>query len=150
MVAPDNVIHKLALAKQGTDLNTSTFNQIVAHEVGQHGFIDRHVEMMRKVYLERRNAMVQSLQEHMPEGVTWTRPQGGLFLWVTLPEPFNSTELLPQVIEENVAYVPGEFFHADGTGKNTMRLNFSYCSPEKINEGISRLGKAFKKKMGQR
>jgi len=150
VVAPDNVIHKLALAKQGTDLNTSTFNQIVAHEVGQHGFIDRHVEMMRKVYLERRNAMVQSLQEHMPEGVTWTRPQGGLFLWVTLPEPFNSTELLPQVIEENVAYVPGEFFHADGTGKNTMRLNFSYCSPEKINEGISRLGKAFKKKMGQR
>lgn len=149
VVAPDNVIHKLALAKQGTDLNTSTFNQIVAHEVGQHGFIDRHVEMMRKVYLERRNAMVQSLQEHMPEGVTWTRPQGGLFLWVTLPEPFNSTELLPQVIEENVAYVPGEFFHADGTGKNTMRLNFSYCSPEKINEGISRLGKAFKKKMGQ-
>ncbi len=147
VVAPDNVIHKLALAKQGTDLNTSTFNQIVAHEVGQHGFIDRHVEMMRKVYLERRNAMVDSLEENMPEGVSWTRPQGGLFLWVTLPEPFNSTELLPQVIEDNVAYVPGEFFHADGTGKNTMRLNFSYCSPEKINEGISRLGKAFKKKI---
>ncbi|HOV05870.1 MAG TPA: PLP-dependent aminotransferase family protein [Anaerolineaceae bacterium] len=147
VVAPDNVIHKLALAKQGTDLNTSTFNQIVAHEVGQHGFIDRHVEMMRKVYLERRNAMVDSLEENMPEGVSWTRPQGGLFLWVTLPEPFNSTELLPQVIEDNVAYVPGEFFHADGTGKNTMRLNFSYCSPEKINEGIARLGKAFKKKI---
>ena len=147
VVAPDNVIHKLALAKQGTDLNTSTFNQIVAHEVGQHGFIDRHVEMMRKVYLERRNAMVDSLEENMPEGVSWTRPQGGLFLWGTLPEPFNSTELLPQVIEDNVAYVPGEFFHADGTGKNTMRLNFSYCSPEKINEGIARLGKAFKKKI---
>jgi len=147
VVAPDNVIHKLALAKQGTDLNTSTFNQIVAHEVGQHGFIDRHVEMMRKVYLERRNAMVDSLEENMPEGVSWTHPQGGLFLWVTLPEPFNSTELLPQVIEDNVAYVPGEFFHADGTGKNTMRLNFSYCSPEKINEGIARLGKAFKKKI---
>jgi len=150
VVAPDNVIHKLALAKQGTDLNTSTFNQIVAHEVGQHGFIDRHVEMMRKVYLERRNAMVDSLEENMPEGVSWTHPQGGLFLWVTLPEPFNSTELLPQVIEDNVAYVPGEFFHADGTGKNTMRLNFSYCSPEKINEGIARLGKAFKKKIVKR
>ena len=84
VVAPNNVIHKLRLAKQGTDLNTSTFNQIVAHEVGQHGFIDRHVEEMKKVYYERRNAMLDALEEHMPEGVTWTHPQGGLFLWVTL------------------------------------------------------------------
>jgi len=148
VVAPDTVIRKLALAKQGTDLNTSTFNQIVAHEVGQHGFIDRHVEVMKRVYLERRNAMLDSLEEHMPEGVTWTHPQGGLFLWVTLPQNINSTELLPETIEENVAYVPGEFFHPDGSGKNTIRLNFSFCNPEKINEGISRLGKAFKKKLG--
>ncbi len=148
VVAPDTVIRKLALAKQGTDLNTSTFNQIVAHEVGQHGFIDRHVEVMKKVYLERRNTMLDSLEEHMPEGVTWTYPQGGLFLWVTLPENLNSTEMLPEAIEENVAYVPGEFFHPDGSGKNTIRLNFSFCSPEKINEGIARLGKAFKKKLG--
>ncbi len=148
VVAPDTVIRKLALAKQGTDLNTSTFNQIVAHEVGQHGFIDRHVEVMKKVYLERRNTMLDSLEEHMPEGVSWTHPQGGLFLWVTLPENLNSTEMLPEAIEENVAYVPGEFFHPDGSGKNTIRLNFSFCSPEKINEGIARLGKAFKKKLG--
>jgi len=148
VVAPDTVIRKLALAKQGTDLNTSTFNQIVAHEVGQHGFIDRHVEVMKKVYLERRNTMLDSLEEHMPEGVTWTHPQGGLFLWVTLPENLNSTEMLPKAIEENVAYVPGEFFHPDGSGQNTIRLNFSFCSPEKINEGIARLGKAFKKKLG--
>lgn len=147
VVAPDTVIRKLGLAKQGTDLNTSMFNQILAHEVGQHGFIDRHVEMMRKVYKERRNAMLDSLEEHMPEGVKWTHPEGGLFLWATLPENLNSTEMLQGVIEENVAYVPGEFFHPDGSGKNTIRLNFSFCSPEKINEGIARLGKAFKKKL---
>ncbi|MEL7590968.1 MAG: PLP-dependent aminotransferase family protein [Anaerolineaceae bacterium] len=147
VVAPDTVIRKLALAKQGTDLNTSMFNQIVAHEVGQHGFIDRHVRVMREVYKERRNAMLESLEEHMPEGVKWTHPEGGLFLWMTLPENFNSTEMLPGVIEENVAYVPGEFFHADCSGKNTIRLNFSFCSPDKINEGIARLGKAFKKKL---
>jgi 2-aminoadipate transaminase len=147
VIAPDNVIRKLALAKQGTDLNTSMFNQIVAHEVGQHGFIDRHIEVMREVYRERRNAMLDSLEEHMPEGVKWTHPHGGLFLWMTLPENFNSTEMLPGVIEENVAYVPGEFFHADGSGKNTIRLNFSFCSPDKINEGIARLGRAFKKKL---
>ncbi len=147
VVAPDTVIRKLALAKQGTDLNTSAFNQIVAHEVGQHGFIDRHVEVMKKVYLERRNAMLDSLEEHMPEGVTWTHPEGGLFLWMTLPRDLNSTEMLPETIEENVAYVPGEFFHPDGSGKNTIRLNFSFCCPDKINEGVSRLGKAFKKKL---
>ncbi len=147
VVAPDTVIRKLALAKQGTDLNTSMFNQVVAHEVGQHGFIDRHILVMREVYRERRNAMLDSLEEHMPEGVTWTHPQGGLFLWVKMPKNLDSTEMLPSVIEENVAYVPGEFFHPDGSGKNSIRLNFSFCSPEKINEGIARLGKAFKKKL---
>ena len=149
VVAPDTVIRKLALAKQGTDLNTSMFNQIVAHEVGQHGFIDRHILVMREVYRERRNAMLDSLEEHMPEGVQWTHPQGGLFLWVTLPEDLDSTAMLSGVIEENVAYVPGEFFHPDCSGKNTIRLNFSFCCPEKINEGIARLGRAFKKKLGR-
>ena len=147
VIAPDGVIGKLGLAKQGCDLHTSTFNQIVAHEVGQHGFIDRHIMVIKKVYHERRNVMLDSLEEHMPEGVKWTRPQGGLFLWLTLPEQFDTTDMLPEVIQEKVAYVPGEFFHPDGSGKNTMRLNFSFCSPEQINEGIARLGKAFKKKL---
>ena len=68
--------------------------------------------------------MLDALEEHMPEGVHWTHPQGGLFLWVTLPEQFNATEMLQEAIKEKVAYVPGEFFHPDGSGKNTMRLNF--------------------------
>ena len=91
--------------------------------------------------------MLESLEENMPEGVHWTHPEGGLFLWLTLPEQFNSTEMLAEAIKENVAFVPGEFFHPDGSGKNTMRLNFSFCPPDKINEGISRLGKAFKRKL---
>lgn len=147
VIAPKEVIRKLSLAKQGTDLHTSTFNQIVAHEVGQHGFIDEHVKEIRRVYSERRNAMLDALEEHMPEGIKWTHPQGGLFLWVELPEQFNATDMLQEAIDEKVAYVPGEFFHPDSSGKNTMRLNFSYCCPEKINEGICRLGKAFKKKL---
>lgn len=147
VIAPQGVIRKLALAKQGCDLHTSTFNQIVAHEVGQHGFIDKHVQVIKKLYHERRDSMLDSLDENMPEGVNWTHPHGGLFLWVTLPEHINSTDMLSEAIQEKVAYVPGEFFYADGSGQNTMRLNFSFCSPEKINEGISRLGRAIKKKL---
>jgi 2-aminoadipate transaminase len=149
VIAPQEVIAKLALAKQGVDLHTSTFNQIVAHEVGQHGFIDRHVKVIQKLYHERRDAMLESLEEHMPEGVSWTHPQGGLFLWAKLPEKIETTSMLQEAIEEKVAYVPGEFFHPFGDGKNTMRLNFSYCNPEKINEGIGRLGRAIKRKLAK-
>ncbi len=147
VIAPKEVIRKLSLAKQGTDLHTATFNQIVAHEVGQHGFIDQHVKVIQDTYRVRRNAMLDALEEHMPEGVHWTHPQGGLFLWVTLPAQFNATDMLQEAIKEKVAYVPGEFFHPDGNGKNTMRLNFSFCNPEKTNEGISRLAIALKKKL---
>ena len=147
VVAPQGVIRKLSLAKQGCDLNTSSFNQIVAHEVGQHGFLDRHVQLIQKVYHERRDTMLDALSEHMPNEVHWTRPQGGLFLWLTLPEQINTTEMLSEAIAEKVAYVPGEFFFVDGSGQNTMRLNFSFSNPEKINEGIARLGRAIKKKL---
>jgi len=147
VIAPKEVIRKMALAKQGCDLHTSTFNQIVAHEVGQHGFLDRHVKVIQATYKERRNAMLDALEEHMPDGITWTRPQGGLFLWVTLPQEFNATEMLQEAISEKVAYVPGEFFYPDASMKNNMRLNFSYCNPKLINEGIARLGVAFKKKL---
>lgn len=140
VVAPKEVIHKLVLAKQGTDLHTSTFNQIVAYEVGRHGFIDRHVVSINKVYKERRDTMLDALEEFMPSGVTWTRPQGGLFLWVKLPEHVNTAEMLPKAVEKKVAYVPGAPFFPNGGGENTMRLNFSYCKPETIIEGISRLG----------
>lgn len=150
VIAPETVIRKMTLAKQGTDLHTSTFNQVVAHEVSQHGFLDRHIKVIQDTYRERRDVMLESLEENMPAGVTWTHPEGGLFLWATLPEPLNASELMAEAIKEKVAYVSGESFHPNGGGSNTMRLNFSCMKPEKINEGITRLGRVFKKRLMQK
>ena len=147
MIAPDEVISKLALAKQGTDLHTATFNQVVAYEVSRHGFLDNHVKHICEVYSERRNVMLDSLAEYMPEGVTWTHPQGGLFLWVRVPESCDTTKMFPAAVRNKVAYVPGESFHPNGGGTNTMRLNFSYCKPATIVEGISRLGNMLKEEL---
>ena len=147
MIAPDEVISKLALAKQGTDLHTATFNQVVAYEVSRHGFLDNHVKHICEVYSERRNVMLDSLAEYMPEGVTWTHPHGGLFLWVRVPESCDTTKMFPAAVRNKVAYVPGESFHPNGGGTNTMRLNFSYCKPETIVEGISRLGNMLKEEL---
>jgi 2-aminoadipate transaminase len=144
VIAPQEVIRKLVLAKQGTDLHTATFNQIVAHEVGRGGFLDKHVHTINRVYRERRDVMLDALHEFMPAGVQWTRPEGGLFLWVTLPKGFNAADLLNEAVKKKVAFVPGAPFHAAGGGENTMRLNFSYSKPEIILEGISRLGTVFK------
>ncbi len=149
VVAPPEVILKLVQAKQGADLNTSAFNQITAYEVGRGGFLDKHVITIRNCYRERRNVMLDALTEHMPDGVKWTHPLGGLFLWATLPEGMNTTELLQVAVAEKVAYVPGTSFFANGGGENTMRLNFSYSKPDLINEGIARLGKVFKKKLAK-
>lgn len=147
VVAPSEVIRKLTLAKQGTDLHTSTFNQIVAYEVGHGGFLDRHVKIIQDCYRERRDVMLESLEEHMPEGVKWTRPEGGMFLWVTLPTSINTTEMMMEAVAEKVAYVPGVSFYPYGDVNNTMRLNFSNATPEKINTAIGRLGKVIKNRM---
>ena len=146
-IAPVDVINKLIMAKQGADLHTSTFNQIVAHEVGKNGYLNQHIKLIQNTYRERRNVMVEALEEHMPNGVTWTNPQGGLFLWMTLPEQINTVEMFRDAVAEKVAYVPGENFYACGGGSNTMRLNFSCTEPDLINEGIARLGKVLKTKL---
>lgn len=140
VTASPTVIAKLAQTKQGADLHTSTFGQMVAYESARNNFIDSHIQTIRRVYSQRRDVMLRAMEEHFPEGVTWTRPSGGLFLWVMLPEQVDTTELLQVAIEHKVAFVPGGPFHPNGGGKNTMRLNFSYCKPEVINEGIKRLG----------
>ena len=144
IIAPADIFPRLVTAKQGMDLNTATFNQMIAYEVSRNGFIDEHVKVIRKMYRERRDVMLDSLSEHMPDCVSWTHPQGGLFLWVTLPEKLNAIELFKEAVKNKVAFVPGENFFSCGGGENTMRLNFSYSSPEKINEGISRLAKSIK------
>lgn len=141
IIAPPEVIKKLVQAKQGADLHTATFNQVVAYEVGKGGFIDQHVKLIRQVYTERRNVMLDTLDEFMPAGVHWTHPKGGLFLWTTLPNGLDATQILTSAIAEKVAYVPGESFHPTGGGKNTMRLNFSMANPERIAAGIERLAR---------
>jgi len=150
VIAPSEVIRKMVQAKQGADLHTATFNQMVAYEVARGGFIDRHVWMIRRVYTERRDVMLEAMQKHLPPGCHWTHPKGGLFLWCTLPPELDSSEVLKRAIELKVAYVPGFSFFARGGGKNSMRLNFSYASPEKIRIGIERLGQAIYEKMKEK
>jgi 2-aminoadipate transaminase len=147
VIAPPEVILKMVQAKQGADLHTPTFNQMVAYEVGQNGFLDKHAEVIRKVYRERRDVMLDSLEEHMPAGVRWTHPEGGLFLWATLPGTLRSIEVLQDSVKEKVAFVPGESFYPCGGGENTMRLNFSNATPQNINEGIARMARVIRKRL---
>ncbi len=149
VVAPPEVIRKLVQAKQGADLHTATFNQLVAYEVARGGFLDRHIKHIRDVYSERRNVMLAAMDAYFPPGVEWTHPQGGLFLWGILPEALNSADVLKGAIEQKVAFVPGAPFYPTGGGHNTMRINFSNASPEKIREGIARLGRVLYERMGQ-
>ena len=129
--------------KQCTDLHTNEFAQYVIYEFVQNGALDRHIERLKVAYHARRDAMLRAMSEFFPETVTWTKPEGGLFLWVRLPEGADAAELFKAAIEEKVAYVPGKPFHTDGSGSNTLRLNFSNASQENIHEGIKRLGRVF-------
>ena len=148
IVAPSDVISRLVLLKQAADLHTATFNQMVAYEVAKDGFLDQHVKLIRQVYRQRRDVMLQSLAEFFPPEVTWTHPKGGLFLWVSTPEGTDCRTLFRAALAEDVAFVPGDCFYADDNkadeGCRHMRLNFSYCEPEQIREGIRRLSLAVK------
>src|SRR6185503_5975817 len=116
VVAPAEVIARLALFKQGADLHTSTFAQMVAYEAVRGGFLDQHVKRIRHIYAERRDAMLRALDRQMPAGTRWTRPQGGLFLWLTLPGRLKAADVLQQALAEKVAFIPGTAFHAGGGG----------------------------------
>ncbi len=150
IVAAPEVISKLVQLKQGADLHTSTFAQVVAYEVARDGFLEQHVEHIRTVYRERRDVMLSALQQFFPAEVTWTRPAGGLFLWVTLPEGVNSLRLFDIALRENVAFVPGDSFFANADNGRHMRLNFSNADPEHIREGIRRLARAVQTVVEQR
>jgi 2-aminoadipate transaminase len=139
VVAPADVIRRLVQIKQGTDLHSSTFAQMVTYEVVKGGFLDEHVKHIRKVYSERKQAMLDALTSYFPQEVTWTRPHGGLFLWVTMPEGIDTRHLLEEALRQDVAFVPGDPFFAEGDSGSHMRLNFSNATPEMIWEGIRRL-----------
>ena len=148
VVAPEGIIKKLVQAKQGTDLHTSTFIQMIAHDILKRGILKAHSKEIRKVYGERRHIMTSAMEEHFPEGVAWTKPEGGLFMWTIAPEHVDTMNLLEKAVEEKVAYVPGTVFYPDDSGTNTMRLNFSNAASELIPEGIRRLGRVLKQAIG--
>lgn len=140
IVASNDVIERLVQAKQGTDLHTSTFTQRVAFEMASGGFLDQHVRTIRAAYRDRRDAMIAAMAEHFPPGVTWTRPQGGLFLWVRFPEEVDAADVVRETLKENVAFLVGSAFFVDDSGRNTARFNFSNASSERIRDGIRRIG----------
>jgi 2-aminoadipate transaminase len=141
-VAPAELVAKLAHAKQGMDLHTGGLAQATAYEACRDGLLDRHVPTIRATYHARRDAMLAALEAHMPAAVSWTRPAGGMFIWLTLPDHIDTTELLQASLEQRVAFVPGASFYANGGGANTMRLNFSHSAPERITEGVARLARS--------
>ncbi len=141
IVAPRPMIRRLVLVKQASDLNSSNINQMVMHRLAETEFTSR-VTTARAHYRRRRDVMLAALQRHMPEGVTWTQPGGGLFVWVRLPEGADAASLLDRAVnEENVAFVPGAAFFFDGRGRNTLRLSYSLPSEAEIEDGIARLAK---------
>ncbi len=136
IIGDEKLIDKVVMAKQSTDLCTSSFVQKIAAKYIEKGYFDKNLKKIIAMYKEKKDVMMKAFSEYLPEGVTWTNPEGGLFLFVTLPEYMD--------VENNVAFVIGKVFHCDESGKNTMRINFSYASHEEIIEGVKRLGAAIK------
>ena len=148
VLASEQVIEKIIVAKQSADLCTPILNQELAGRYIASGKFDENLKKTIALYRGKRDLMMECLEKYMPEGVTWTRPDGGLFMLVTLPEGLNSRDLFDLAIQENVAFIIGEVFFCDGGGQNTLRLNFSYVSEEKMVEGVKRLARATRKLMG--
>lgn len=147
IIAPEELHFKLVQAKQATDLHTPTLTQRIAHEVIKDGFLDEHIPSIRKLYSAQCDAMLDALARHMPEGVTWNRPEGGMFIWVTLPQQIDSMKLLETAVANHVAFVPGAPFFANDPQQNTLRLSFVTVPPEKIEEGVARLGKLLRERL---
>lgn len=141
VVAAKPVIHKLVLMKQAADLHSSTINQMAIAHVAERHF-ESQLKKIRTAYVARRDAMLEALSRHMPAGSHWTRPEGGMFIWLTLPEGMDGAELLARSLEtEKVAFVPGQAFFADRSNANTIRLSYSCANEAMIDEGIRRLGR---------
>jgi len=135
-IAHPDILDKIYVCKQSLDLCPPIFDQYVAAEFLTSGRLDENLARSIDLYKGKRDLLLSLLEKHMPEGVTWTHPEGGLFLFLTMPEGFDAVKFYDTALDAGVAYVAGEFFHPDRSGKNTMRLNFSFMSPERITEGI--------------
>jgi 2-aminoadipate transaminase len=139
--APGALRRACAVAKQAADLHTPTINQLAAARYLADRDLDAHVARVAGVYRERRDAMLAGIADALPAGSTWTRPEGGMFLWARLPDAYDTTALLRHVVDQDVAYVPGAPFYAGEPDRATLRLCFVTQTPDEIGEGLRRLGR---------
>ena len=143
IVAPEEIARKFEQIKQATDLHTSTITQRAVYEVVKDGFLSEHIPTIRKLYHAQAQAMLSALAEHMPAGVKWNQPAGGMFLWLELPEGMDAEDMLKKALARNIAYVPGTPFYANEPVRNTMRLAFVTVPEDKIRAGVKVLGEVF-------
>lgn len=148
LIAPEGLHRKLVQAKQAADLHTPSFTQRIVHETIKDGFLDAHIPEIRTLYANQCRVMLEALKKHFPSSVSWNQPEGGMFIWVKLPKGIDSTVLLEKAIAENVAFVPGAPFFANEPQVNTLRLSFVTVPREKIEEGITRLGRIITRECG--
>ena len=149
LVAPKALYPKLLQAKQAADLHTPIFNQRMVYEVLKTGFLEQHVPTIRALYKSQCTAMLAAMAQHMPDGVEWNTPAGGMFIWVRLPAGMSAAELLPHAVNHNVAFVPGAAFYAEGADPRTLRLSFVTASEAQIETGIAALGTAIRQQMAR-
>jgi len=147
IVAPTEWMDRMVVAKQSMDLCSPTYTQLIVAEYLRRGLLSEQIEKIRKIYGRKLEVMLKALERYMPKGVEWSKPEGGLFLWVKLPKRLSANDLFPKAIESKVAYVVGSAFHCNGRGQNTIRLNFSFPTEQQIDEGIQRLAKMIKENL---
>jgi 2-aminoadipate transaminase len=147
MMGPEEIIQKVVIAKQSADLCTSVFVQKIVAKYIEKGFFEANLKKIISSYHEKRDLMLDSFKKYMPGGVTWTEPEGGLFLFLYLPEGMDAAKLFYKAVEKKVAFVKGDVFYCNGKGKNTMRINFSYANKEENVEGVKRLAEVIKEAM---
>ncbi|MEW5937953.1 MAG: PLP-dependent aminotransferase family protein [Candidatus Thermoplasmatota archaeon] len=151
LMANEEIHQKLVIAKQSTDLCTNTFGQYVAYEYVARGLVDKHIEIIKQMYKRKRDIMLKAMDEYFPDGVKWTRPEGGMFSWATLPPHIDTKVMFQRAVARNVAYVTGTAFYPYGKGGyNSMRLNFTHPSDEMVAEGIKRLAGVIREEMASR
>ena len=146
-IGDSEIITKMVMAKQATDLCTNTFGQYVAYEFMARGYLKPHIEKIKKLYGRKQKLMLDAMDEHFPEEATWTKPEGGMFTWVILPEYMNTRRMFKYAIKEKVAYVTGTPFYPNGGGENCMRLNFTHPEDDLIPVGVERLANVLKKEL---
>ncbi len=147
VVAPLPLVRRLELAKQAADLHTSQLTQMVVYDVIKDGFLDQHIPNIRSLYGDQCKVMLEAMAQHFPASVQWTKPEGGMFIWVTLPKHINAMQLLDEAIAQKVAFVPGSPFYANEPETNTLRLSFVTVPPERIRVGVEILGKLIAAKL---